>query len=777
MIEKEYQHNMKNAIWAAVPNFGLIVAGGNPLTMAISLASQVGIGYMNYRRNKAEYAFAKEKQNWQLQRTAIEQFNGLRRELFNTAWRLAATYEFSDKYRLTEKQIKQYNQILIDQDEIRKYERLESIKDNFEAYPPFWYFIGNAANYIAENQELDVSEETREEYRKRALLYFEKYEEINTLGLLREDQIASSCYLEHIDLLLRDRNPDIQKIEELLNKAIEVSGNANDILELCAITYLKINKTDFASKYLRILVNEDYNRVINGQLLSGIYVRNRNRADYELLATRVDPDYLYPMPKDDNQNVNVLEAEFGAKLKDVLKTKYELTFENLLQKYSIEWNKLTSIFDFALEYEDDFFIDSPKANALRRDTARLILADKAKSDHYAARIRESNYELGILDILNRLFDGLFSFTILKNSQIIEEVENEIKNQILEKKNDIYKLQKTMSDGEFAFDSYNFSQTITLRSIVGRTFRALNRYADSLVEKASINEISSMEAELRKFCISQKIDEPEKTITNSTLDNSFSNSREIFTAELFGRSAIKARENAKFLADMASFVKEKLNSVNLKDDSLSIYFIGDSEFSSAFYDSSFDSFAGVQSHAIMILKDKSKNRTDLIFTTNGIVHVVKGNVKNLTPYKEVVLKDNQIILYRNFKYSTSALDMLLLFNVIKELAGKFFVGIEDKTEYITETVSAAILVKWFKENKSSMGEGVTRIIAIPTKEILDHLGFKLDVELNDKKNLMQYYYDNKTNDVLNWRIIRYENIDSNLETKILESNGFLKVTIN
>lgn len=51
IIEKEYQQQMKNAIWSSVPNFGLIVAGGSPLTMAVSLASQVGIGYMNYRKN------------------------------------------------------------------------------------------------------------------------------------------------------------------------------------------------------------------------------------------------------------------------------------------------------------------------------------------------------------------------------------------------------------------------------------------------------------------------------------------------------------------------------------------------------------------------------------------------------------------------------------------------------------------------------------------------------------------------------------------------------
>ncbi len=164
MVEREYQQQMKNAIWKAVPNFGLIVAGGNPVTMAISLASQVGIGYMNYRRAKSENKLEYEKKQWQLQRSAIEQFNGLRRELFDTAWRLAEKYRFPDEYRLTEKQIKQYNSILMDPDEIRKYERLTTIKDTFIAYPPFWYHYGNTANHIARNTLLPLSEESRSDY-------------------------------------------------------------------------------------------------------------------------------------------------------------------------------------------------------------------------------------------------------------------------------------------------------------------------------------------------------------------------------------------------------------------------------------------------------------------------------------------------------------------------------------------------------------------------------------------------------------------------------------
>ena len=164
-------------------------------------------------------------------------------------------------------------------------------------------------------------------------------------------------------------------------------------------------------------MNEDYNRMINSQLLSGIYVQEHNRADCKLLTTCVDSEYLYPMPKDDSYDASKLEEEFGSKLKDVLKVKY----------------KMTSVFDLAVGYEDDFFLDSPKANAMRRNAARQVLCDECKKQRYAERTREANYELGILDILNRLYKGLFNFTIFKNSQVIEEVENEIKNQILDKK--------------------------------------------------------------------------------------------------------------------------------------------------------------------------------------------------------------------------------------------------------------------------------------------------------------------------------------------------------
>lgn len=780
MIEKEYQQKMKNAIWSAVPNFGLIVAGGSPFTMAISLASQVGIGYMNYRRNKAEYGLEHEKQLWQLQRTAIEQFNGLRRELFDTAWRLADTYNFPDEYRLTERQIKQYNTILSDADEIRKYERLESIKDKFEAYPPFWYFIGNAANYISWNP--DISDETRMKYRKKALEYFEKYEDLNRFNILREDQLVASCALEHIDILLSDKktnaSKNTKKIKELLETAVKMSGNSFDILEMCAITCLQVGDCERAETILRTLVNEDYNKIINAQLLSSIYVYNRNRADYELLSTRVDSDYLYPMPKDDNQDINQLEEEFGAKQKAALKQKYTDAIENLAQKYTVEWNRITSEFDAAVNYPDTFFYDTPIAKVDRKNQALRIFSDREKRGYYQGRIAEANYELNLLRVLNEMCDALFAFKGLENEELQLSVEEVIKVRIEEERDDINSIQQAMTDGKWVLEGYLLSQEISLMSIVYEALKLYLKYAYSRIDSANINDITYMEGDLRSFCNKNDIPEPEVKIGDHD-EVLFVKRSERFLPELFGHQAVVAKRNADFMSDMTNFIKEKMGNVTITDGDVSISY-SDSDFNEYFSNLAFEKDPSIKAHAIMVIKDNSKKKYDLIFTTNGIVDVVKNKVRNLTPYSEIKLKNDAIVIYNEFgklgknEYKNPGIDINALYAVIRELGSKFVRNAMEKIEYVDKVVTGRLINDWFRERAEAMDDNVTRVCAVPTKDMLSHFGYHLDVELDPEKHLLQCYYDKKTGEILGMRIIRFEEIESNFQATLIERNGYLPI---
>lgn len=288
MIENEYQHKMKNAIWSAVPNFGVLLAGGNPVQTAITFATQVGIGYMNYRKNKNQYVLDKEKLEWELHENAKELLHSLRQDLFETAWRLSDKFKFNDVLRLTTKQINLYNKILLDPDSLRRFERLEDISDGYEAFPPFWYYKGNAAREVCESID---NKDLHNHYRNEAINAYEKFNKIYE-NFMREDVLAASCALEHISLLNHDKDAD--EIDRLLERAVSLAGDNFDILQVSLTVYSYLGKLADAERIVRRLVNENYNLGINGLLLSRIYCKNGKRAEYDILVKRIGESNVLP---------------------------------------------------------------------------------------------------------------------------------------------------------------------------------------------------------------------------------------------------------------------------------------------------------------------------------------------------------------------------------------------------------------------------------------------------------------------------------------------------
>lgn len=777
MIEKEYQQKMKNAIWAAVPNFGLILAGGSPLTMAISLANQVGIGYMNYRRNKSEYGMDRDKQMWQLKKAAIEQFNFIRKELFDTAWRLADTYKFPDEYRLTEKQIKQYNEILQDPDVLNRYERLETRMEYFEAYPPFWYFIGNAANLIANDKSINMSEGARNSYRTKALNYFNKFESIEQNSLLREDVISASCALEHVDLLLTGPNPDYDEITKLLTKAARMSGNDYDVLQLCAIAYLKIGKSENAVRILKRLVSENYNKTVNAQLLSAVYVHSIDfyQADYELLATRINPDYLFPMPTSGSQDIKLLESEFEHKQRDLVKQEIKIMLDNYMRKYTIKWNKILSTFDNNAVYPDSFFEGTEIAKSRRQEEAGRVFSVLSLKQKYQDNLQSVSYELCIKDTLNEIFDELFEFSLFSDVTMQRTVEGIVKQKVIENKNTFSEVQKAITDKTFQMSNYNAAQYVNLKTITDDAINKLITFAIDEINSADAGRIAEIESDIVSFCTKAGIETPEATI-NSGDAKSKAQDHDRFGADLFGHDAVVAKKNAEFIKEMALFIKDQSSGIVINDPSkIEVLNRGDVKFSSYFKDTAFHGDGTIEPHALLIIHDLKASDHDLIFTVDGLISVKGGRVKYLTPYSEVKLYNESLKLF-NASFKNKAIDILSVYNLIDQLGARFIRNVDEYVEQIQGTLTAGIINKWFKEKPDAMTSNVTRIVAIPTKENLSHLGYYITNEMDTKHNLLQCYYDNETNHVFDMRILRYESINTQLESIILDNDGILKINI-
>ena len=658
-IDREYQQKMKDAIWKAVPNFGLIVAGGNPVSMAISLASQVGIGYMNYRRAKSENALEYEKQLWQLQRSAIEQFNGLRRELFDTAWRLADKYGFPDDYRLTERQIDQYNEILMDPDEIRRYERLESIKEKFIAYPPFWYQFGSTANHIAWNREMDLSNEVRESYRAKALGHFRQFWKSNEYALLREDQVASSCALEQIDLL--DVKQDTAEIRDLLHKAIKHSGDKNDILQLCAIAQLKIGDIDEASKLLRRLVNESYNTTINAQILSVIYVDKaisgdqESRNQYEILARRVDPDYLVRLPGIGmNEDKPALLDEFNEKQENILQEKYNAVIDYIYKDFTFKLTKKIPVVDVRRRYPDYYF-RAEGVEQRRKDYEYLFRGkdNERRKEEYRDRIIESNLMYDYFDMLNSFFDRIMSLDCIRESQKIQEI---IEDKIIDSSRDFNWIIERITDRRVDYDDICKLITFTSFGFFEDSYKEIKSQIETtIIGFNTMEKFASADSSLHTFCRKYGVPEPEELIKRWSDKSDDETVERVFKLEMLGKEGEKIqKEQDKYrvIEKIIKFNMDKLNSISKKAEA---YLHDSDEFKEYFNRKALKRNKALIRNTIAVYNDKSFNNVDILFTVEGIIPLVHDKEKNLMTYLSLASNSKRDSVLQKFQKTIKSVD--------------------------------------------------------------------------------------------------------------------------
>lgn len=546
MLEKKYQQKIKNAIWNAIPSFAL-VAFGDPYTFAMSMIASVGMGYMNYRKEKANTLTEREEQEWTLQRSAIEQFNALRRELFDTAWRLSDSYEFDDKYRLTESQISQYNSILMDSIPLRKYERLNSIKDNFEAYPPFWYYLANAAmdvvNVYKNETAFGDNISAINKYTQLAEQNYQKYLD-KDIDLLRNNYIRSACDLEYAALLL-DSLPRIEENEKklrlceinyLIDDAIKHCGSKLDILQIASIYYLKINKAEEATKHLRKLVIENYNTKTNSQLLSFIYLQETvfdtnkfipNTLKYKELVQFTDRTNLIPwvdsekeLTKDHLRNINEL---FLNNQKNKLYSYFEAIVNTIFHKEIISYNKELYNRHY-MDANDAFFEDTINAIKERDEEYKKLYSREDEWKRFTAELSGNTIIISLNKHINKLLRSLDKLVqVAFNLNIDPEKDLASIKEVLTKKHISFKeisfdeakssitdesiiqqikyLKNKIEKNEFDFEDYLRLSSLTLTIIMEKFIEDFvkNFWTKVIAPKNAYKELVNIESNFSDFC--------------------------------------------------------------------------------------------------------------------------------------------------------------------------------------------------------------------------------------------------------------------------------------
>lgn len=581
MLDKKYQHKMKNAIWSAIPNF-TFVAGGNPWAFAVSGIAAVGMGYMNYRKEKAKILLENEEVQWQLQKSAIEQFNGLRRELFDTAWRLSDKYGFKDEYRLTEKQISAYNRILMDPIPLRKFERLYAIKEFFIAYPPFWYYLGNAAHDVAKIYDNPDYQDPNTDYRQKSILYYYSLAEEyfgNFLtydhSLLRTDYIRSSCCLEYAALLLEKKNSEYDKVKQLIEEAEKCSSDALDVLQICAMYSLRIDDKNTAERLLRKLVIEGFNTTTNAQLLSYVYLNvaisdkklfDDNTIKYKELIQFADGNMLIPWVENvdmlNEKGVTILLTRFLDKQKERIQKQFNAVVDKIVEVHAIEYNK--QLFQPRNDYylvDDSFYLDSEESINNRKYEYNILSQNQTEWSIFVNNLKNRNIALVLDNQINKvlcLLSLLVSQALKRDIEMIYSVDKLICHNNVGVLQLLSKLKTKIDSDIFDIDNCHSllhsscSFTYIMSSYI---FSFKNEAVLKIAEGNNFNDLISIESELADFCKTYNFPSPEVLCEKESIRTIKENGRQFVNVLNYFGGADDIRKNVKIEQEL----KDKLES--------------------------------------------------------------------------------------------------------------------------------------------------------------------------------------------------------------------------
>lgn len=651
-VERDYQRRMKNAIWSAVSNLSMIVAG-NPIAMVLSVATQVGTAYMNYRREKANAGIEKENSEFELQITAMEQFHALQRELFTTAWRLADSYGFKDEWRLTENQIKQYDRILMDADEYRKYARLEAIAPNFEAYPPFWYFYAHTALYISENETNSVS---KAEYRNRAKSHFEKYYQLNQFSLLREDQLAASALLEYSDLLLLENaKENTEKVYQLVMEAQKKAGNANDVLQLCAISYLKIGKTEDAARLLKYLVNEEYNSAMNAKILSRIYVSQylatespAAYTEYGILVRRIAPEFLFPMPKGTVSDQSLEEA-FIKRQKVTLIKAYRTTLQ-----------------DYARKTRDDYedALQDLEKSCYKEETVALLVS----------KLGAGEYSRNCVVQLNQMVAGLDTLPVFRNLEKREALIKLIEGTLRNTRPAVRNLQKETVNTFDEKDYKNLAERFSYQQLTEKFFDILKaRVTDKIADSQELGTLNLLENDLLQFCDEQELPVPQCLNLTQEKQQIPEGKESRYFDDVFLEDAPDSETQKQLKEKMEKIIGAAKGHIIKDAANAAIYLRTEKLFDIYFENSKMTGATKylVKQKAVAVIDDKTNRDCDLILTIDGVVIVNQNRISDEKISYDAIKFDSEAgtdrltTSYRDI-CDNAAIDLKELYALMQEL---------------------------------------------------------------------------------------------------------------
>lgn len=194
-----YDRSQKRALTSTIVHTRMPI-GGNAWSFIGSLLATGVQAYFGYQDQKEQLRVELDNSLWQLKKEEVFQFNELQKDLLDASWHLLDEYrrQLHDEYLIRQEDLSMLfraQNASTPAQAVRMFERLRS---SFSAYPPFWYFYGEAAYKDGDTE--------------KALQCFDQFDKV-WRPVLRRDPYRLQVAKERICL---EQNIQPERIKDLL---------------------------------------------------------------------------------------------------------------------------------------------------------------------------------------------------------------------------------------------------------------------------------------------------------------------------------------------------------------------------------------------------------------------------------------------------------------------------------------------------------------------------------------------------------------------------------
>lgn len=280
-----------------------IAAGdiGSAKQSVIALTSSIyGIfaGRAEYNKRKAQTQRQLEEELGKIDDDGERRIDAVQKNFFAAEVKLWNQHDISEQFDLKENQLDRYVKILKEEanDAKTRLSRLQGIQSDFQAYPPFWYQIGKAAQ--------DSGKEAL------ALQCFENFEKIY-LRLFREDADYVMLCMSRIQLSdVKEDRDRILKDLEIIEKNVRYYYQWEVVL-FAALKQLELGNFDKAKELILRNIQERYAVRQNQQVMSSI--------DAGMAAATIPAELQKPLEGDKPDYLSFLAGSTGVPGRDLLR--------------------------------------------------------------------------------------------------------------------------------------------------------------------------------------------------------------------------------------------------------------------------------------------------------------------------------------------------------------------------------------------------------------------------------------------------------------------------